>query len=612
MKLVVSCAESAFWPDLTARFTELQVVANCSEQLPDKDALIVKAVTPEQLTELLASPAVSQLLVFYSQAEHFIAQQLQHNSTLDNACQQWTQLAQQLTGLQRKNRQKLKLINLHQAVQQPAALQEQLQCTIDNTPLPAATTSLELLFSCQAVRQQAQLQQLNTLLQASAVPLANTEQLNLDLSELQQANHKANAAQQQLAHISKERNALQQQQLAELSEVKQEKETVFQQLMHVQEELEKHFLQKQQVEQDRAELRKQLEQTKEQAVKEKAELSKQLEQSKKQAEEKVATATQQLQKTQNEKDALLQQLMHVQEELEKHFSQKQQVEQDRVELRKQLEQTKKQASYDKAELSKQLEQTKKQAEEKIAAATQQLQKTQSENDTFLQQLMKVQEELARYYLQNKQYKLQLKNKQDAVLSIKKQKHELQQKNQEQTRRHTLDVKTLQQKERELKKLQQDNKQLQAEHAGLRYQLYQVELEINTVKNSRLWKTSAPLRKLASIGQRGQEAQQQLQRDIGLLFSSEYFDANWYIKTYPDVAEAGINPAEHYLQYGAAEGRFPSLRFDGNWYLQRYDDVASAGLNPLLHFIKFGEAEGRQVSPKLLSNTKKGSKTEAKA
>ncbi|MFA3790781.1 glycosyltransferase [Aliiglaciecola sp. SL4] len=37
---------------------------------------------------------------------------------------------------------------------------------------------------------------------------------------------------------------------------------------------------------------------------------------------------------------------------------------------------------------------------------------------------------------------------------------------------------------------------------------------------------------------------------------KYFDANWYLDTYPDVAEAGVEPLEHYINCGRGEGRFP--------------------------------------------------------
>ena len=38
--------------------------------------------------------------------------------------------------------------------------------------------------------------------------------------------------------------------------------------------------------------------------------------------------------------------------------------------------------------------------------------------------------------------------------------------------------------------------------------------------------------------------------------SSLFSADWYLARNPDVALAGLNPMQHYLRYGAAEGRDP--------------------------------------------------------
>lgn len=35
-----------------------------------------------------------------------------------------------------------------------------------------------------------------------------------------------------------------------------------------------------------------------------------------------------------------------------------------------------------------------------------------------------------------------------------------------------------------------------------------------------------------------------------------FDPAWYLETYPDVKEAGVDPAEHYVRHGLKEGRLP--------------------------------------------------------
>jgi len=39
-----------------------------------------------------------------------------------------------------------------------------------------------------------------------------------------------------------------------------------------------------------------------------------------------------------------------------------------------------------------------------------------------------------------------------------------------------------------------------------------------------------------------------------LISAETFDASWYLEAYPDVRAAGVDPWQHYVKYGRAEGR----------------------------------------------------------
>jgi len=88
----------------------------------------------------------------------------------------------------------------------------------------------------------------------------------------------------------------------------------------------------------------------------------------------------------------------------------------------------------------------------------------------------------------------------------------------------------------------------------------------------------------------------LHQNSELVRQSGYFDEAWYLEQYPDVAQAGVDPIEHYLRAGFSEGRNPGPRFDTRWYLEAYPDVAQAGMNPLLHYIKFGRDEGRYPGP----------------
>jgi O-antigen biosynthesis protein len=70
--------------------------------------------------------------------------------------------------------------------------------------------------------------------------------------------------------------------------------------------------------------------------------------------------------------------------------------------------------------------------------------------------------------------------------------------------------------------------------------------------------------------------------IATLHSSLYFDSEWYLSTYKDVADSGMDPATHYLQYGAREGRDPGPFFSTRSYQSKYPQTAGDGQNPVLH------------------------------
>lgn len=130
-----------------------------------------------------------------------------------------------------------------------------------------------------------------------------------------------------------------------------------------------------------------------------------------------------------------------------------------------------------------------------------------------------------------------------------------------------------------------------------------------------------------------------------ILQSGLFDADFYLAANPDVAAAGMDPLDHYVHHGAAEGRdpgpafsnrgyragMPSLGetedplthfltsgavarpgalpidlvapiilssglFDADWYLHHYDDVRASGMAPLAHYLAFGRREGRLPGP----------------
>ncbi|WP_036625943.1 glycosyltransferase [Paenibacillus barengoltzii] len=103
----------------------------------------------------------------------------------------------------------------------------------------------------------------------------------------------------------------------------------------------------------------------------------------------------------------------------------------------------------------------------------------------------------------------------------------------------------------------------------------------------------------------------------LIFKSGFFDANYYLRAYPDVSQeltsgffyrlsiskikifrligkAVNHPIRHYVWHGVYEGRNPSVSFDTRYYVENNHDVASENINPFLHYITYGIDEGRKA------------------
>ncbi len=152
----------------------------------------------------------------------------------------------------------------------------------------------------------------------------------------------------------------------------------------------------------------------------------------------------------------------------------------------------------------------------------------------------------------------------------------------------------------------------AEH--LQQDLGTTEARIGAISSSLSWRATSPLRAAFSRFPRIRRltrsslrllwwivslqltsrlrARRQLLRSKQTIAASELFDAAWYLRSYPDVATAGWDPALHYALFGAAERRNPSELFDARWYLDHNGDVAASGINPLWHYLHFGRLEGR--------------------
>lgn len=92
-----------------------------------------------------------------------------------------------------------------------------------------------------------------------------------------------------------------------------------------------------------------------------------------------------------------------------------------------------------------------------------------------------------------------------------------------------------------------------------------------------------------------QANRQMREEVMAVARSSLFDADWYLGRYPDVRKADLDPALHYLRWGAREGRDPGPEFSSRGYLECHADVRASGMNPLLHYERHGRLEKRRLS-----------------
>lgn len=124
----------------------------------------------------------------------------------------------------------------------------------------------------------------------------------------------------------------------------------------------------------------------------------------------------------------------------------------------------------------------------------------------------------------------------------------------------------------------------------------LEGELNRIYSSPMWKIlksiSATWDRLNSFLPTKSGRRQR--QDLETIKSSALFDGNWYLERYPDIAKVNMDPALHYLRYGAREGRNPGPSFNTRFYVDRYTDVARQTVNPLVHYERFGRNENRRT------------------
>lgn len=245
----------------------------------------------------------------------------------------------------------------------------------------------------------------------------------------------------------------------------------------------------------------------------------------------------------------------------------------------------------------------------LAEVTLQSQRSQEESRQLLEQLHVVQEELEAKYFSHCQLQKQLGEiealQQADQLAKQKAEKTLQQVRK---KRRESDAKYKKRLSKALamhRSIEKTNRKLVSELAEYRdqqdyvlevanYQIERLLTELKSVKSSSTFKAAAQGR-AKKTKLRGNPIQSTLTEYADLIRQSGLFNEDWYLKSYPDVADSGIDPILHYLEFGAKECRNPSPEFDTYWYQTRHPDVAEAGMNPFLHYLEFGQKEGRSTS-----------------
>lgn len=90
------------------------------------------------------------------------------------------------------------------------------------------------------------------------------------------------------------------------------------------------------------------------------------------------------------------------------------------------------------------------------------------------------------------------------------------------------------------------------------------------------------------------ARLQLRRQAREILQAGLFDADWYLRRYPAVANSEEPPLLNWLTAGWRAGRDPHPGFNSADYVRENPDVAASGLNPVAHYLRIGRAEGRLI------------------
>ena len=83
-------------------------------------------------------------------------------------------------------------------------------------------------------------------------------------------------------------------------------------------------------------------------------------------------------------------------------------------------------------------------------------------------------------------------------------------------------------------------------------------------------------------------------DYNIIKNSQMFDSEWYLKNY--ALENDVDPIAHFLITWRENMNDPARFFSTEFYLKTHKDVANEGMNPFVHYINYGKKENRKIAP----------------
>lgn len=212
-----------------------------------------------------------------------------------------------------------------------------------------------------------------------------------------------------------------------------------------------------------------------------------------------------------------------------------------------------------------------------------LAETKAEKQNLLLQLHQVQEELEQYFLKTVALEKVLAAAKESSAEELEQYHE----------KYAAQTSIIADQKDSTDELRSQNQTLQLHLDQMQKKLEDDSAQVvNAVRQRKIGQWPRLISGRIRLTRERAKAHKAMQAELNTIRKSKWFNGEWYLDTYPDAHQSGMDPVEHYFEFGWKEARNPSEGFDTSYYLKSNPDVASSGLNPLLHFIEYGSKEGR--------------------